>query len=212
MPTLLEEAEEAELSVDEVAEFGAVKKEYFRTEQAIGQSLKQKARLRWAVDRDENNKYFHVIVRGIYLRNSVKGLSINGTWIEDPKSLKEEVYSFFKDHFSEKQPDRPDFFSAKFKTLTDVHNSFLDAPFTAKEIKQAVWSCDGSKALRPYGFTFTFVKKHRDPLEPDVVIYVKEFERKGRLSKGFNSIFLTLVPKVSNSVTLHDYRPISLVG
>lgn len=44
------------------------------------------------------------------------------------------------------------------------------------------------------------------------VAYMKEFEHTGRLAKGCNSNFLTLVPKCSYPVTLHDYRPISLVG
>lgn len=38
-------AEEAEFSADKVAEFEAARKEYFKTEMVISQSLKQKARL-----------------------------------------------------------------------------------------------------------------------------------------------------------------------
>lgn len=46
----------------------------------------------------------------------------------------------------------------------------------------------------------------------DIISYVKEFERTGKLARGCNPTSLTLLPKVSDPLTLHDYRPISLVG
>lgn len=96
--------------------------------------------------------------------------------------------------------------------MDDFQIALLDSPITADEIKEAVWSCEGSKAPGPDGYTFTFIKKHWELLKKDIFSYVKEFEQKGRLTRGCNSTFLTLVPKVSDPFTLHDYRPISLVG
>lgn len=49
-------------------------------------------------------------------------------------------------------------------------------------------------------------------MKDDIMAFVKEFARKGRMAKGCNSTFITLVPKVSDPLTLHDFRPISLVG
>ena len=39
-----------------------------------------------------------------------------------------------------------------------------------------------------------------------------EFHRNGKLTKGVNSTFIALIPKVSIPQQLNDYRPISLVG
>nr|GEX52949.1 RNA-directed DNA polymerase, eukaryota, reverse transcriptase zinc-binding domain protein [Tanacetum cinerariifolium] len=52
----------------------------------------------------------------------------------------------------------------------------------------AVWDCGGDRASSPDGFTFKF------------------------FPKGYNSSFIALIPKVSNSTLVADFRPISLIG
>jgi hypothetical protein len=39
-----------------------------------------------------------------------------------------------------------------------------------------------------------------------------EFHRNGKLTKGINSTFIALIPKIDNPQKLNDFRPISLVG
>ncbi|KAK2421774.1 hypothetical protein QL285_032366 [Trifolium repens] len=39
-----------------------------------------------------------------------------------------------------------------------------------------------------------------------------EFHRNGKLTRGINSTFIALIPKVDNPLKLNDFRPISLVG
>jgi len=49
-----------------------------------------------------------------------------------------------------------------FKTLYNDYYSCLERYITLEEIKDAIWSCDGSKAPGLYGFNFIFYikKKH----------------------------------------------------
>ncbi|KAK2417418.1 hypothetical protein QL285_039719 [Trifolium repens] len=42
--------------------------------------------------------------------------------------------------------------------------------------------------------------------------FVSEFHRNGKLTKGLNSTFIALIPKVDSPQRLNDFRPISLVG
>jgi hypothetical protein len=42
--------------------------------------------------------------------------------------------------------------------------------------------------------------------------FMVEFHRNGKLSKGLNSTFIALIPKVNSPQRLNDFRPISLVG
>ena len=41
---------------------------------------------------------------------------------------------------------------------------------------------------------------------------VKFFHKEGKISKGCNASFFTLIPKSENPQSLEEYRPISLVG
>ncbi|KAK2433359.1 hypothetical protein QL285_018637 [Trifolium repens] len=42
--------------------------------------------------------------------------------------------------------------------------------------------------------------------------FVCEFHRNGKLTKGLNSTFIALIPKIESPQRLNDFRPISLVG
>nr|KYP57260.1 Transposon TX1 uncharacterized [Cajanus cajan] len=76
----------------------------------------------------------------------------------------------------------------------------------------AVWDCDSSKSPGPDGFNFKFIKSFWETVKEDIVRMMKEFHANGKLPKGTNSTFITLIPKVDDPQTLGDYRPISLVG
>ncbi|GAU43105.1 hypothetical protein TSUD_373000 [Trifolium subterraneum] len=49
-------------------------------------------------------------------------------------------------------------------------------------------------------------------MQNDIMRFMVEFHRNGKLAKGINSTFITLIPKVDSPHSLNDFRPISLVG
>lgn len=70
-----------------------------------------------------------------------------------------------------------------------------------EEIKEAVWSCDSSKSPGPDGFTFGFIKDFWEVMKEEVVAFVQEFHRNGRLVRGLNAAFIVLIPKKENPPT-----------
>ncbi|GKU96282.1 hypothetical protein SLEP1_g9530 [Rubroshorea leprosula] len=80
------------------------------------------------------------------------------------------------------------------------------------EIKEAVWDYDSSKSPGPDGFNFRFVKAMWEDIKADVVGFVQEFHRNGKLVYGSNASFIVLIPKVDNPQKIEEYRPISLIG
>lgn len=86
--------------------------------------------------------------------------------------------------------------SDKFKTLSSDQIAAMECEFSEEEIKQVVWSCDGSKALDPDGLTMNLDKNNCELLKSDIVAAIKDFEISGRLPRGCNSAFITLIPKV----------------
>ena len=84
--------------------------------------------------------------------------------------------------------------------------------FTVEEVKAAVWDYDNYKCLGPDGISFGFIKVFWDILKDDLMRFLLEFHGNGRLSKGINSTFIALIPKVDSPQRLNEFRPISLVG
>jgi len=99
-----------------------------------------------------------------------------------------------------------------FRTLPYNEGASLVRPFTMEEVTATVWDVDSFKCPGPDGITFGFIKDFWDMLKADVMRFLVEFHRNGRLSKGINSTFIALIPKVDNPHRLNDFRPISLVG
>nr|KAJ0221007.1 hypothetical protein LSAT_V11C200075540 [Lactuca sativa] len=174
--------------------------------------LKQKSRVKWALDGDENSGFFHGIINKHHRVKRINGLKVNGFWITDPSMIKQEVVNHFRERYSEPIRSRPKFISAKFKKLTPQLASSLEKPFSLDEIKSAIWACGSDKASGPNGFSFAFLKKHWDTIGNDFYFAVKYFEASGNIDKGCNSSFITLVPKIQDPNTIDDFCPICLIG
>ena len=99
-----------------------------------------------------------------------------------------------------------------FRTLSVSGGVSLVRPFTVEEVKTAVWDVESFKCPGPDGISFGFIKDFWDMLKDDVMRFLGEFHRNGRLAKGINSTFIALIPKVANPHCLNDFCPISLVG
>ncbi|GJW44868.1 RNA-directed DNA polymerase, eukaryota [Tanacetum coccineum] len=61
----------------------------------------QKAKVQWAVEGDENSKFFHGIVNRKRANLAVKGILVDGVWVDDPSRVKNK----FRDHFAARFQD-----------------------------------------------------------------------------------------------------------
>ncbi|GJU38233.1 RNA-directed DNA polymerase, eukaryota [Tanacetum coccineum] len=145
----------------------------------------QKAKVRWAIEGDENSKYFHTIINKKRANLSVKGVMVDGDWIDDPYLVKQEFRNHFADRFQDPGSRRG---SLNFLFPNRLRNDQildLESPISNDEIRTAVWGCGEDKSPGPDGFTFEFFR---------------------------NSSFVALILKVLNPKVVSDYRPISLIG
>ncbi|KAJ0806196.1 putative Endonuclease/exonuclease/phosphatase superfamily [Helianthus annuus] len=69
--------------------------------------LRQRSRIKWAKEGDENSKFFHSMINSRKASNSIHGIEVNGVWISKPTLVKKEVFRFFRDKFVEDCDDRP---------------------------------------------------------------------------------------------------------
>jgi hypothetical protein len=68
------------------------------------------------------------------------------------------------------------------------------------------------KSPGPDGVNFGFLKDFWETVKRDVMRFITDFHRNGKLTRGINTTFIALIPKVDSPQRLNDFRPISLVG
>ncbi|GJS03117.1 putative RNA-directed DNA polymerase, eukaryota, reverse transcriptase zinc-binding domain protein [Tanacetum coccineum] len=174
--------------------------------------LAQKAKVKWAIEGDENSKFFHGLINKKRSQLSIRGIFVDGDWITDPLLVKDA----FKEHFASRFM-QPDSFRLKLKSsfpkrLSPNQVSDLDSCVTRSEIRNAVWECGENKSLGPDGFSFEFFRRYWNFISPDFCSAVECFFTIGFLPKGCNASFIALIPKVLDAKFVSDFRPISLIG
>ncbi|GJW79628.1 RNA-directed DNA polymerase, eukaryota [Tanacetum coccineum] len=174
--------------------------------------IAQKARIKWALEGDENTSFFHGMLKKKRRQLAIKGILKNGDWIENPSMVKAEFLGHFSSRFQQPNGIPPSLDSEFLNPISPSKREFLERPFSRGEIKKAVWDCGGDRAPGPDGFTFKFFTTFWDLIEDDVIRFVHEYFRTNLFPKGCNSSFIALIPKVNNAKSVSDFRPISLIG
>ncbi|XP_022004002.1 uncharacterized protein LOC110901483 [Helianthus annuus] len=121
---------------------------------------RQKSRARWALDGDEYSAFYHNVINSSISNNRINGLMVNGAWISNPVVIKEAFFEFFSNQFVEPMVSRPVINCHNLATLSAVEADILVEPFSAVEIKEAIWGSVGDRAPGPDGFNFKFIKKN----------------------------------------------------
>nr|GEX53544.1 RNA-directed DNA polymerase, eukaryota [Tanacetum cinerariifolium] len=146
--------------------------------------LAQKAKIKWAIEGDENSKFFHGIVNKKRRYLAIKDILVNGEWIENPNRIRSEFYSYYSNLFSAPAWDRS-LFDVNFPRRLNSDQIFdLEDMVSNEEIKRAVWDCGSDKSPGLDGFTFEFFKKFWTIVGGDVTNAIKEFFISSSFPKG----------------------------
>nr|GEV04165.1 RNA-directed DNA polymerase, eukaryota [Tanacetum cinerariifolium] len=172
----------------------------------------QKAKIKWAIEGDKNSKFFYGMINRKRVNLAVKGVMIEGEWVDDPSKVKDE----FRDYFASRFCDpgiRHGVINFNFPNRFNIDQSGeLEAPISRDEIRRAVWDCGENKSPGPDGFTFEFFCRFWNIVGPDLFLAVEWFFHHASFHVGCNSSFIALIPKTLNPKSVGEYRPISLIG
>nr|GEV72417.1 RNA-directed DNA polymerase, eukaryota [Tanacetum cinerariifolium] len=130
----------------------------------------QKAKVKWAVEGDENSKFFHGMLNKKRSILNIQGVLVDGVWVDSPNSL-----------HSDQCRD-------------------LEIEVTNEEIKRDVWECGTDKAPGPDGFTFGFFRHFWYLVEQDVYEAVSEVSQWCKTKKKQAIIFKVDFEKAYDSV------------
>ncbi|GJU46114.1 RNA-directed DNA polymerase, eukaryota [Tanacetum coccineum] len=200
------------ISDELLAKRSDLNRKLFELNQLDTKDAAQKAKIKWAIEGDENSKFFHGIINKRRSQLAIRGIFDNGDWCTDPSLVKEAFRGHFASRFT--QPC-----SSRFKINFTFPNRLsadqigeLDKDVTPDEIRMAVWECGECKSPGPDGYTFEFFRRYWSFVGPDFCSAVSCFFDKGCFPRGGNSSFIALIPKVLDAKFVTDFRPISLIG
>ncbi|GJT03129.1 RNA-directed DNA polymerase, eukaryota [Tanacetum coccineum] len=190
--------------------------EVFNTLQKINKThsfeMAQKAKVNWSIEGDENTSFFHGMLNKKRRQQNIRGIMIDGIWIDNPIRAKDEFFQHFSSRFDKLNARRAHIEMRYLKTITFDQQVDLERDVSNEEIKRAVWDCGTDKSPGPDGFSFGFYRRFWYLIENDVYDAVKYFFTYGVIPKGCNSSFIALIPKSPGANTVKDFRPISLIG
>nr|GEV09445.1 RNA-directed DNA polymerase, eukaryota [Tanacetum cinerariifolium] len=146
----------------------------------------QKAKVQWAIEGDKNSKFFHGILNKKRATLSIQGVMVDGDWVVDPIRVKEVFRSHFTSRFNDPGDTHCKINCSFPNCLSSNQVSEMECQVSNDDIRQAVWGCGDDKSPGPDGFS--------------------------SFSRGCNSSFVSLIPKISDPKFVSDYRPISLIG
>nr|GEW42455.1 RNA-directed DNA polymerase, eukaryota [Tanacetum cinerariifolium] len=149
----------------------------------------QKSKIKWAIEGDENSKYFY-----------------------GPEVVKDA----FKDHFANRF-NQPGHGRCKLNflfpnRLSNDQVADLDRCISHDEIRGVVWNCGVNMLPGPDGFTFEFFRRYWSFIGPDFCSAIDCFFESGNFPMGSNASFIALIPKVTDAKFVTDFRPVSLIG
>nr|GEU51428.1 RNA-directed DNA polymerase, eukaryota [Tanacetum cinerariifolium] len=174
--------------------------------------ISEEIKIKWAIEGDENSKFFHAIINKKHSQLSILGVFVNGDWNTDSEVVKD----VFKDHFAT-HLEQPAHGWLKLNIsfpnqLSTYQVADMDRSVSQDEIRVAVWNCGENKSPGPDGYTFEFFRRYWRFIGSDFCSAFECFFENGSFPKGSNSSFITLIPKVMDTKFVTDFIPISLIG
>lgn len=129
-------AEKRSLSSPERDKINLWRKQVMEIDNTRNLDLKQKARIKWEMEGDENSKFFHGMINSHRKRNKINGIMFDGAWLSNPKCIKDAIFDYFSAKFDEVSMVRPKMSSNYFHKLGESDRELLEGPFLLDEVKK----------------------------------------------------------------------------
>jgi len=130
---------------------------------------------------------------------------------EDLQEMGNLISSFYKELYtSEGTEDMASVLNTMPTKVTPDMNDQLLAPFTEKEVKEALFQMFPTKAPEPDGLPAHFFWRHWDVCGEEITEVMLRILKGDDDPSCINETLIVLIPKVSGAEDLTHFRPISL--
>nr|XP_051221032.1 uncharacterized protein LOC127339195 [Lolium perenne] len=175
----------------------------------------QRAKVKHIQEGGNNTRYFHVIANGKHRKKKIFQLEQQEGTIVGDDNLKVYITEFYKKLFGAPASTNISLVENDFQDITQIsplENEILTAPFTEKEVFEAVSQMELNKAPGPDGFPAEFYQKFWDVIKKDLMALFSQFSNGDLPLYKLNFGVITLLPKKENAVQIQQYRPICLLN
>ena len=173
---------------------------------------KQMSRCKLLKEGDRNTKYFHTLATIRRRKNMISTIQKDGEVLTEPNQVRKALIQHFKSLYAWQEAPHYELDSLDLNKLTPEMAAKLEEPVTVEEIKDALSSCDSSKAPGYDGFNIKCIKHVWPVIGNEVSAFILHFFETGYLPPSINVTWVTLIPKKKVATEIRDYRPISMVG
>ncbi|GJU63615.1 RNA-directed DNA polymerase, eukaryota [Tanacetum coccineum] len=141
---------------ESILQYGYRSEKHHDINSANARDYMQKAKIQWAIEGDENSKFFHGIINRKRANLAIKGVMVDGDWVDDPCRVKEEFRLHFANRFRAPVDTRYKLNYTFPNKLQPDQMATLKSPISRDEVRNAVWGCGENKSPGPDGFSFEF--------------------------------------------------------
>ncbi|XP_074315321.1 uncharacterized protein LOC141651512 [Silene latifolia] len=189
----------------------AASQNYFHLHKAQLSYLKQKAKVEWLKEGDENTTFFHRHIKANVHNKVLSIKDIHGSLQTEPDQIEAAFLEYYNDLLgTSKETVSVHYPTVRTGSLISSHHlPLLVKPVTHDEIKQCIFSIPSSKALGPDGFSSQFFKDSWSIIGTVVCEVIMDFFHTGKLLKQLNATLVTLIPKMDNPTSVLEFRPIA---
>lgn len=172
----------------------------------------QRSRIQWLKQGDRNMGFFHAATRTRRVINSILVLEDDqGGVVYEEHDIARVISLYFAKIFTSNGNESFSQLQGLLsKKVTPEMNAMLTTIPSDSEIKVAVNSINGGKALGPDGFSATFYQSYWHIVGNEVIKDVREFFTTSQLHPHQNETHVRLIPKITEPRSVAHYRPIEL--
>ncbi|KAJ0977891.1 hypothetical protein J5N97_013365 [Dioscorea zingiberensis] len=174
---------------------------------------RQRSRINWLQQGDQNTKFFHAVANQRRNTNWITQLHHEGSTVTEPTQISDIISRYFTDLFGREREVR---YKTSWERLfihkREVELNNLKEPFREEEIRRAINELGTDKAPGLDGFPMTFYKQGWNVIKEDMLRLFEDFFQGAANMERLNWAHILLIPKNEAPENIKDYRPISLIN
>ncbi|KAH9786028.1 reverse transcriptase domain-containing protein [Citrus sinensis] len=165
----------------------------------------------WLKEGDMNSRYFHSTASKRKRQNMIGRLwNSAGQWCSNPAVVNSLIGEYFSKLFHLEGSTSAYIISCVATKITAAQNQELLEPFTAIDVRDALFSMHPDKSPGPDGMNPVFFQKFWHIVGGDVTAACLNFIDNCEFPDELNATAIVLIPKKSKPEYLADLRPIAL--